>query len=101
MTVGAYWGRNLASRSIRWHELSQPVTGTFQRHARSGVNFRGYEVAPPVGFEPTLPAPEADALSPELWGLRDVGKSTSDRALPGHAPAECPVSGQEALPSRA
>ena len=28
------------------------------------------QVAPPVGFEPTLPAPEADALSPELWGLR-------------------------------
>jgi hypothetical protein len=41
--------------------------------------------APPVGFEPTLTAPEAVALSPELWGLRDVGKSTSERALPGHA----------------
>jgi hypothetical protein len=43
------------------------------------------EVAPPAGFEPALPAPEADALSPELWGLRDVGKSTSERALVGHA----------------
>ena len=79
---GAYWGRNLASDNIRWHELSQPVTGTFQRNTRSGVNCRGYEVAPPVGFEPTHPAPEADALSPELWGLSAVGKGTSEWALP-------------------
>jgi site-specific DNA recombinase len=28
--------------------------------------------APPAGFEPALPAPEADALSPELWGLCDT-----------------------------
>ena len=41
--------------------------------------------APPAGFEPALTAPEAVALSPELWGLRDVGKITSDRTLPGHA----------------
>ena len=47
---------------------------TFRRHARSGDDSRGYEVAPPVGFEPTLPAPEADALSPELWGLTCRGK---------------------------
>ncbi len=84
-SLGAYWGRNLASGNIRWRELSQPVTETFQRNTRSGVNCRRYEVAPPVGFEPTLPAPEADALSPELWGQRDVGKSTSDRALLRHA----------------
>ena len=101
MTVGAYWARNLAPGDTRRHDLSQPVTEEFRRPARSGDDSRGYEVAPPVGFEPTLPAPEADALSPELWGLRDVGKSTSERALPGHAPAECPVSGQKALPSRA
>jgi hypothetical protein len=85
MSVGAYWGRNLAPDGARRHDLSQPVTEEFRRHARSGGDSRGYEVAPPVGFEPTLPAPEADALSPELWGLRDVGKSTSERALLGHA----------------
>ncbi len=28
-----------------------------------------FEKAPPVGFEPTHTAPEAVALSPELWGL--------------------------------
>ena len=27
--------------------------------------------APPAGFEPAHPAPEAGALSPELWGLDD------------------------------
>ena len=85
MTVGAYWGRNLASGGIQWHGLSQPVTGAFRHHARSTGDSRGYEVAPPAGFEPALTAPEAVALSPELWGLRDVGKSTSDSALPGHA----------------
>src|SRR5579864_1902407 len=41
--------------------------------------------APPAGFEPAHTAPEADALSPELWGLRDVGKATSQQPLPGHA----------------
>jgi CheY-like chemotaxis protein len=29
----------------------------------------GQKKVPPVGFEPTHPAPEAGALSPELWGL--------------------------------
>jgi CheY-like chemotaxis protein len=70
MTVGAYWGRNLASGDILWQELSQPVTDEFRRRARSAGDFQGYEVAPPAGFEPALTAPEAVALSPELWGLR-------------------------------
>ena len=72
MTVGAYWARNLASGGTRWHDVSQPVTGAFQCHARSVGYSRGYEVAPPAGFEPALTAPEAVALSPELWGLRAV-----------------------------
>ena len=84
---GAYWARHLASGGIRRHDLSQPVTEEFRRPARSGEDSRGCVVAPPVGFEPTLPAPEADALSPELWGLRrrdagDVGKSTIDYSPP-------------------
>ena len=101
MSAGAYWGRNLASDGARRPELSQPFTGEFWRPARSGDDSRGCEVAPPVGFEPTLPAPEADALSPELWGLRDVGKSTSERALLGHAEVRCSITGQKTLPSRA
>ena len=86
MTVGAYWARNLADGGIRWHELSQPVTQEFQRRARSACDFRGYGEAPPAGFEPAHTAPEADALSPELWGLRDVGKGTSRRARPDTQP---------------
>ena len=85
MTVSAYWARNLTADGIQWHGLSQPVTGAFWHHTRSKGDSRGYEVAPPAGFEPALTAPEAVALSPELWGLRDVGKSTSERALFGHA----------------
>ncbi len=78
MTVGAYWARNLAPDGIQWHGLSQPVTRKFRHHGRSRDDSRGYAVAPPAGFEPALTAPEAVALSPELWGLRDVGKSTSE-----------------------
>ena len=47
MSVGAYWARNLGPGDIRWQELSQRVTEGFRRHARSGDNSRGYEVAPP------------------------------------------------------
>ena len=100
MIVGAYWGRNLASDGSRWHELSQLVTEGFRHHARSGDDSRGYEVAPPAGFEPALTAPEAVALSPELWGLRDVGKSTSERPLPGHAAVQCAITSLKTLPSR-
>jgi CheY-like chemotaxis protein len=35
--------------------------------------------APPVGFEPTHPAPEAGALSPELWGPGDVERLPASR----------------------
>ncbi len=71
-SLGAYWARNLASGGIRWHDLSQPVTGPFRHHARSEDDSQGYGMAPPAGFEPALTAPEAVALSPELWGLRAV-----------------------------
>jgi len=60
MTVGAYWARDLASDGIQWHGLSQPVTGGFRHHARSGDDSRGYGMAPPAGFEPALTAPESD-----------------------------------------
>src|SRR5580693_3401623 len=61
---------------------------------RSEPEFRWPWFAPPAGFEPAHTAPEADALSPELWGLRDVGKATSRRAFadtqPRHAPRHAP-----------
>jgi len=81
VNVGAYWAQNLADGGIRQHKLSQPVTRGFRSRARSVTVFRAYGEAPPAGFEPAHTAPEADALSPELWGLRDVGKGTSPRRL--------------------
>jgi CheY-like chemotaxis protein len=93
--VGAYWGLNLADGVIRWHELSQPVTERIRRNARSVHDYRGYNEAPPAGFEPAHTAPEADALSPELWGLRDVGKGTSRRARPDTQPEAPARTGRE------
>jgi hypothetical protein len=69
------------------------------------------EVAPPVGFEPTLTAPEAVALSPELWGLCDTKGYQSQRphgpvAGPfrhrprGHVALACAITARETLPSR-
>jgi hypothetical protein len=105
--VGTYWERNLADGGIRWHELSQPVTQRFSQNTRSAGISRDYEEAPPAGFEPAHTAPEADALSPELWGLRDVGKVTSREPLAGTPPptrvpaaARCPTRRPERLPSR-
>ena len=50
-----------------------------------------FEKAPPAGFEPAHTAPEAVALSPELWGLarrrprrqvlRGLSKGTSRKVL--------------------
>ena len=108
MIVDAYWTRDLADGGIPWHGLSEPVTLRYLRSARSAGNCRGYEMAPPAGFEPAHTAPEADALSPELWGLRDVGKATSHRAFadtqprhaPGHPPGPGARSCAERLPSR-
>jgi hypothetical protein len=37
--------------------------------------------APPAGFEPALTAPEAVALSPELWGL-STGKGYQSPGIP-------------------
>jgi len=31
-----------------------------------------YIHAPPAGIEPAPPPPEGGALSPELWGLKDI-----------------------------
>jgi site-specific DNA recombinase len=41
-------------------------------------------VVPPVGFEPTHPAPEAGALSPELWGPCDSERVPAQRHRLGH-----------------
>ena len=77
----------------------QPLLDRLQANPQSRLRlFR--RMAPPVGFEPTLPAPEADALSPELWGLSDAGKSTSESARRGHAPLPGAITSWQALASR-
>ena len=69
-TREAAWARH--SVEVLMHVYARCVTGLedtgeFRRHARSGDDSRGYEVAPPVGFEPTLPAPEgADQKASDL-----------------------------------
>src|SRR5487761_672691 len=54
-------------------------------------------MAPPARFELAHPAPEAGALSPELWGQRDAGKAisnrTRERAARHHAPGGANLTG--------
>ena len=68
------WQVLQAFRGLRLHSRSTRL-GSFPQ-VKPGLAWSGW--APPAGFEPALTAPEAVALSPELWGLRDAGKSTSE-----------------------
>jgi hypothetical protein len=56
------WPRAARTRQRRWPDLRERQVG-----AAFSVQV---ELAPPTGFEPALPAPEAGALSPELRGPR-------------------------------
>ena len=56
--------------------LDDPLTSSAARAGRDNIRIsagqRGVaqiRKAPPAGFEPAHTAPEAVALSPELWGL--------------------------------
>ena len=91
-TLLSYEAMCLAPRSLTKHSRQQePV--------RSSSQVRDVK-APPVGFEPTHPAPEAGALSPELWGQRDGGKRTSRQRGAGHAAAARAICCAQALTSR-
>src|SRR5580693_9642032 len=61
-------------------------------HDKAALAFMA-EGAPPAGFEPALTAPEAVALSPELWGLCDT-KGYQPQRSPG------PVAGMPRYPPR-
>jgi hypothetical protein len=56
-------------------------------------------MAPPAGFEPALTAPEAVALSPELWGLCDT-KGYQPQRPGGHVALAGAITARERLPSR-
>src|ERR1700722_18143399 len=70
--------------------MATEVSVASRRPPSSGACADGKIRAPPAGFEPAHTAPEADALSPELWGLRDAGKATSRRAHPDTQPRNRP-----------
>src|SRR5262249_42990166 len=59
--------RSVTVRVARWRITDRNRTG--QLPGRKG-GFASRFCAPPAGFEPAHTAPEAVALSPELWGLR-------------------------------
>src|SRR6266571_3062916 len=66
---GAIRGRNLADGGSPWRKVAEPGRRPEPRHAWSGPISADDREAPPAGFEPAHTAPEAVALSPELWGL--------------------------------
>ena len=62
-------------RCSRAHGVWRPrkdsnLRSRLPRISRAAVLFGGVWLAPPEGFEPSLPPPEGGALSPELRGLR-------------------------------
>src|SRR5271166_4453199 len=60
-----------ASGRSAWHSTAHWPSSATANKSRSNTILAGHEKAPPVGFEPTHTAPEAVALSPELWGPGD------------------------------
>ena len=98
-TWGAYGAQDPSDGSIRRHPVSENDNQCNSRSRRSRSAFDpAHEVAPPAGFEPALTAPEAVALSPELWGLRDT-KGYQPHALRGHAQPGCARTRRKTLPS--
>jgi hypothetical protein len=99
MIWGAYGVGNPSDGGIRWHDVSEPCQPDSQRNRRSRPRKAWTKGAPPAGFEPALTAPEADALSPELWGLRDI-KGYQPQPPRGHHALVGAITAGEQLPSR-
>jgi hypothetical protein len=96
---GTHWGQSPSDDGIRRRAASNPDNRHFSETAGQSQERPRHTKAPPVGFEPTLPAPEADALSPELWGLRDI-KGYQSQAPRGHVALVGAITARERLPSR-
>ena len=87
--LGAHWARNLSEHGtacpfVAYHVGSGAVPGNAISRDQRQFSGCGFE-APPVGFEPTHPAPEAGALSPELWGPGDVERLPASQLSRGEA----------------
>jgi hypothetical protein len=67
--LGAYWAWNLSEGGVHCRLLSGPVIDP-RNETPAQIWFSGLQWrAPPVGFEPTLPAPEGEATeSPDHSG---------------------------------
>ena len=99
-----------ADGGTRCRVLAERGTTDLDRLTWSKPLSAGYKLAPPVGFEPTLTAPEAVALSPELWGPGERRRLTppsertpqhyQDAADSGHAAEQRALSCSERLLSR-
>ncbi len=70
MIWGAYGAENPSDGGIRWHDVSEPANRAASENRRSRPRKSRRTKAPPAGFEPALPAPEAEAkeiLDPYLY----------------------------------
>jgi hypothetical protein len=67
---GAVGVRELAEDGIRCQVMAKLRVACKARLPWSEPVSADHGLAPPAGFEPAHTAPEAVALSPELWGLR-------------------------------
>ncbi len=90
--LGSVWG----AEGVRIRRfLSHPgsgwqLAGLAVLAGRAAV-FAGHRVAPPAGFEPAHTAPEAVALSPELWGLAcSAGSGGPAGPVQGYQPRSVP-----------
>ena len=99
MTWAAYGPQHPSQDNIRWRAVTKRDNGHFARNRRPEAVRRWTEGAPPAGFEPALTAPEAVALSPELWGLCDTKGYQSQRRR-GHVALAGAITARETLPSR-
>src|ERR1700722_16712372 len=65
-----------ATQSRIWRHLAAHEPGADRtpdrKYQQVSGRFAWYRWAPPAGFEPAHTAPEAVALSPELWGLAQL-----------------------------
>ena len=99
--VGAYWAWNLSEGGVRCRLLSEPAIGLSEVTPAQECYAAGTKKRPQQdsNLRTRLRRPMLYPLS--YGGSSAVGKGTSEWALPGHAAAEYPATGQKALPSRA
>ncbi len=82
--IGVPYGPEPSRRSVCPQEGSIGNPGGRRFRRSGGLKDIPMPRAPPAGFEPAHPAPEAGALSPELWGPSDSERLPATRHRLGH-----------------